>query len=247
MPPDPAAWSTADRARWALGESRAALDGVWQTVHALWINAPQANRLAGAKLHQLRRARELGFAIPPTIVTNDRDTLRAFVKSGQGVGGVICKPIEEGRLELAEGDRLFFTSPLDVGPEDLLDDFGPEPYLFQQLIPKDYDLRVTVIGDTVFATRIESQPLEEARIDWRRAGTQLKHAADELPAELRSLCLELTRSYGLEFGAIDLARTPDGKYVFFEINPNGQWAWIEQLTGQPLRATMADLLARGQR
>ena len=55
-------------------------------------------------------------------------------------------------------------------------------------------------------------------------------------------CLALTRSYGLAFGAIDLARVDDGLYTFFEINPNGQWAWIEQLTGQPLRQAMAGLL-----
>ena len=36
----------------------------------------------------------------------------------------------------------------------------------------------------------------------------------------------------------------DDRFVFFEINPNGQWAWIEQLTGQPLSAALADELLR---
>jgi len=54
----------------------------------------------------------------------------------------------------------------------------------------------------------------------------------------------MTRDYGLEFSAIDLARHIDGTYVFFELNPNGQWAWVEQLTGLPLRYRLADLLTR---
>jgi glutathione synthase/RimK-type ligase-like ATP-grasp enzyme len=65
-----------------------------------------------------------------------------------------------------------------------------------------------------------------------------------LPADLAERCLELVRAYGLEFAAIDLVRARDGRYVFLEINPNGQWAWLEQVTGLPLRSRLVDLLER---
>ena len=69
-----------------------------------------------------------------------------------------------------------------------------------------------------------------------------ERVALQLPEEIEEGCLALCRHYGLEFGAIDLAIGPDGAYTFFEINPNGQWAWLEQETGQPLRSRLADLL-----
>jgi glutathione synthase/RimK-type ligase-like ATP-grasp enzyme len=82
-----------------------------------------------------------------------------------------------------------------------------------------------------------------ARVDWRLGDVgRLPHAAVELPAEVGDRCLELTASYGLRFAAIDLAETPDGQYVFFEINPNGQWAWVEQACGLPLASHLADEL-----
>jgi len=46
------------------------------------------------------------------------------------------------------------------------------------------------------------------------------------------------------FGAIDLVLHPERGYVFLEINPNGQWGWIEDFTGLPIAAAFADLLVR---
>src|SRR6266851_4864116 len=43
-------------------------------------------------------------------------------------------------------------------------------------------------------------------------------------------------------GALDFLVTPEGKWVFLEINPNGQWAWIEEETGLPIAAAIADAL-----
>jgi glutathione synthase/RimK-type ligase-like ATP-grasp enzyme len=65
----------------------------------------------------------------------------------------------------------------------------------------------------------------------------------QLPQEVESQCVHLTRALGLAFGAIDLILTPQGEYVFLEINPNGQWAWLQQvIPSLPLREALADLL-----
>jgi MvdD-like protein with pre-ATP grasp domain len=241
LPPDPISWTTRRHARWALGESRAAIEGIWRELDAIWVNHPDKNRAAASKIEQLKRARSLGMTVPQTLVTNEVASLRAFAGT-HADADMICKPLEEGLLEVADQRWLFLTSPFRLDADDPLDDLGPEPYLFQELIPKQYDIRVTVIGTRIFATRIESQRTEKGKTDWRAAGRQAGHSVEVLPTDVEEQCLRLCRSYGLEFAAIDLARTPSGDHVFFEVNPNGQWAWIEQLTGQPLRATLADLL-----
>jgi hypothetical protein len=36
--------------------------------------------------------------------------------------------------------------------------------------------------------------------------------------------------------------TPDGRYVVLEINPNGQYLWIEKATGLPISDAICDFL-----
>lgn len=230
----------APQAAWARGEAREALTGVWRTLDALWVNHPDRNRVAESKPLQLRTASELGFEVPDSLISNARDSVQAFLETHPD--GVICKPLFDGRVPVNGEEQVFFTSLVD--PEVVsLADLGPEPYLFQQLVPKLYDIRATVIGDDVFAARIESQQSDETRTDWRRGHPGgLDHAAIELPDSVASRCVDLSQRFGLRFGAIDLAHRPDGGYTFFEINPNGQWAWVEQRTGLPLRDRLVDLL-----
>lgn len=227
------------RAEWAEREAREALDALWQTTDALWVNRPDRNQMAGYKPEQLQRAATLGFRIPQSIVTNDGEAAASFLADHPQA---IAKPLYRGRIFDPDSERLFFTTLLNKKARQEATILGPEPYLLQQLIPKHYDIRVTVIGEDAFAARIDSQALEEAVVDWRRGNSaQLRHSVEELPEEVADKCVKMTHDYGLHFSAIDLARDDDG-YVFFEINPNGQWAWVEQLTGMPLRSRLADLL-----
>jgi glutathione synthase/RimK-type ligase-like ATP-grasp enzyme len=156
---------------------------------------------------------------------------------------VIIKALDRGLVNTEAGERHYFTSSLDEAAIEDLTDIGPEPLYLQELIPKAHDVRVTVIGDSAYAARIESQNLAQAEIDWRRGPPgSVPHSAESLPKEVARLCVQLTQAYGLSFAAIDLVCRPQGDYVFLELNPNGQWAWVEQLTGLPLRARLADLL-----
>jgi len=130
-----------------------------------------------------------------------------------------------------------------VDERDTLADLGGEPYLFQLLVPKAYDIRVAVIGSEAYAVGIGSQSAAGSEVGWRRGDTSdLDHWVETLPENLAEQCVSLVASYGLAFGAIDLARRADGGYAFFELNPNRQWAWLERRTGIPLRSRLADLL-----
>jgi glutathione synthase/RimK-type ligase-like ATP-grasp enzyme len=225
-------------ATWAAGESLAALEGFMHTLDAHWVSHPEAIERADSKMEQLRRAVTFGFEVPVSLVTNDRVAARSFLADTEPA---ICKSLRSARVPTATGAGLFYTAT--VAPDDLDDaaDFGPEPYLFQERVPKSYEVRVTVIGDEAYACRICSQDHAESRTDWRLADVgALEHSAERLPREVAEQCVALTRSYGLRFSAIDLARRPDDAYVFFELNANGQWAWIEKLTGLPLAARLAD-------
>jgi glutathione synthase/RimK-type ligase-like ATP-grasp enzyme len=233
------------REQWASFESSETLRGAWRCFDGLWVNHPDRDVQAGSKLEQLRRASSIGFSVPSTLVSNHGEAISEF--AARHPGGVVCKPVGSGRVELDGVERLFFTSL--VGPEVMsrFPTAGGEPYMFQELVEKDYELRITVIGNTAYAARIDSQTAEESRIDWRRADQRLVPVTwVSVSDDLAERCLSLVHAYGLEFGAIDLAVTPGGEVVFFEINPSGQWAWLEHAAGLPLRSALADLLEFGQ-
>ncbi len=206
-------------ARWAAGESAAALEGFFRTLDARWVSRPVAIAAAECKMEQLVRAREAGFDTPRSLVTNDRATAREFVDAHHAV---VSKSLHSGRIPVPGGTALFYTSP--VLREHLADEepFGPEPSLLQEYVPKQYDVRVTVIGDTAYACRIDSQPDADAQTDWRRGDLEaMLHTIESIPAAVANRCIALTHAYGLRFSAIDLARHPDGRYSSSSSTPMG--------------------------
>jgi glutathione synthase/RimK-type ligase-like ATP-grasp enzyme len=118
------------------------------------------------------------------------------------------------------------------------------PVLLQQCIRKAADWRVTVVDEKVFACRIDSQKNPQYALDMRRGLTDLAMAHEllQLPDEIAKRCVKLVEQLDLRFGAIDLAEDLTGKMWFLEINPNGQWAWIEDRTGAPISETIAKAL-----
>lgn len=242
LPPQLDADMSETEAQWASGEALVALSGFWRSVEARWINPPANNIEADCKPEQLRRAAHLGFDVPPTLVTNDIEAARAFIARH---GRVVCKSLHDARVPRGDGEHhgLFYTSLVTLDDLSPRSGFGAEPYLLQALVNKSCDVRVTVIGEHAYACRIDSQGWSEAKIDWRLGdAARMAHAVDQLENDVTDRCIALTRSYGLRFSAIDLARRTDGGCSFFELNANGQWAWVEQLTGLPLASCLADEL-----
>jgi glutathione synthase/RimK-type ligase-like ATP-grasp enzyme len=164
---------------------------------------------------------ELGFSVPKTIVTNDPAAFLCFYENCSGE--VIYKTLGKNQTRDAKGKFQFaYTNKLDKGFLECSAEIALTPCLFQEYIPKRVELRVTVVGNQVFACEIHSQKSERTRIDWRRYDLEnTPHFPVKLPEDLIDKCLQLIRSFGLNFAAIDFIITPNNEYVFIEINPNG--------------------------
>ena len=135
------------------------------------------------------------------------------------------------------------TSRVESSHMDVLRDVNLAPCLVQEEIIKRADIRVTVVGEEVFAVELDSQSVNEAVVDWR-AVPHVGHAVHALPSFVEEASVRLCRALGLTFGALDYAIDRDGRYVFFEINPNGQWAWLQLRTGVPIARAIARELRR---
>ena len=88
------------------------------------------------------------------------------------------------------------------------------------------------------------QENRETEIDWRRRPFDVEKTPIELPSDLDAKLIALLRAFGLHYGAFDLIVTPDGRHVFLEVNPAGQYLWVEAQTKLPITAAIADELSQ---
>jgi glutathione synthase/RimK-type ligase-like ATP-grasp enzyme len=204
---------------------------------ASWINLPHLNSAAESKLLQLRLAGDVGFSVPATLVTNSRSEALRFLADHPG--GAIVKAIYAPLLEEPTGSSFVFTRRVDV---DLMRDMAeaePVPFILQEEIRPKIDIRATVVDDRVLAAAV-AEPL--ADVDWRTVLPDLRFEPHQLPGPLQRQCPDFLRRLGIRFGAFDFALRPSGEYVFFELNPNGEWGWLQKTCGLPIAETLTDAL-----
>jgi len=218
-------------------ETRAFLDGVLASLPTeRFMSPPLAIIRAERKPYQLSIASELGFMLPNTIMTNNPVPVVEMAQSHQ----LVAKVVSSAYIASPEGNRAIFTSILKSKDLEDLDGLAVAPVTFQEFIDKVSDIRVTVVAGEVFAAEILSQERESSRVDWRATDDpHLVHRIHKLPDEIAGLCSKLVISLGLSFGAIDLALKSDGSYIFLEINPNGEWVWLEDQLGFPISDRIA--------
>ena len=214
------------------------LKSLYSRLEGRWLNSPTKIFMAEDKPMQLLLAQEIGFHVPQAFVTNDILCARAISALGQAIG----KPLRQAVLA-GETERVIFTSRLAEIEDEQAEAIRLTPFIVQSEISKQYDVRVTVVGERVFATAIWSQDNEETITDWRKGSRpDLRHEKIVLDQRVERQCVKLVQRLGLRYGAIDLVCDQSGKLWFLEINPNGQWAWIENLTGYPIAAAIVDEL-----
>ena len=223
-----------------LRENRAAMLGGLMTQRARWMNHPAAVWQAEFKPFQLRAAQDVGLDIPKTLVSNDPG---AIARAQAQLGSMIVKPARSGHFWHGGEEYAIFTSALTAEHLDSLEDARWTPSIYQELVPKEVDVRVTFVGGKFFAAAIHSQTDPAAAIDWRKTeNAGLPHSKIQLPDQLLERLQRLMALLGLEFGCIDLVKTPSGEYVFLEVNPSGQWLWLDDQLDLGISAAVADWL-----
>jgi glutathione synthase/RimK-type ligase-like ATP-grasp enzyme len=228
-----------------IGVQRESLFFDW--LHTLSLYIPFFNEVAptarsSGKVFQRLLARRVGLQTPEEYSGDNPDHARAFAERIWASGFEVCTKAIAAKNLLLSGQRLTrYTEKLQRSQIDDLAYLSGCPLIFQNFLPKAYELRVTVVGDRILACRIDSQQAGgDTAIDWRNYNIpRTPHHQYELPANIAARLLEFHRVAGLRYSAFDFVRTTDGKYVFLETNAFGQWLWIEDLTGLPITATVA--------
>lgn len=215
------------------------------------VNAPAQEAAFREKSCQLMLAAQLGLQIPPTLYTTRLREAQKF--HDRHAGGIIYKPFSayvhtaQPQQEGAGRVAKLYTTRVQAAELVEHDGFVPTPAIFQPYIPKQFEVRVVIVGRHLFACAIHSQQSPRSREDWRRYDfDNTPYEPYELPASIADKLFTLMEQTGLVFASVDLIVTPRGEHIFLEINPSGQFDWIARLAGLPIYKHLAAMLHTAQ-
>lgn len=234
----------ADYAQWSQKLAHVAMMDALSLTTPRWVNPLPAQQRAESKLLQLARASALGMTLPDTLVTNGAPAVVEHAKDR-----TTCTKLLGALTQTMKGDGAFvYTSVLSES--DLADlDAGHSglqhcPQIFQPLLEKARELRVIVVGERTFTAAIDPNETERGQIDWRlcEPSDGTRWSRDELPKDVHDRCVLLVKDLGLTYGAIDFIVTPSGDHVFLELNPAGEWGWLQRDCGLEIAEALAHAL-----
>lgn len=236
----------------SLNEARATFHG-WLTAQECFVLDPYFRvKEAETKEFQLKLAQRIGMNIPQTSITNGAQDAQQFFKQRTQEGKEVITKMQSSFALYHNGqEEVVFTNV--VGEEDMAameEGLVTCPMQFQTKTEKVRELRVTVIGEAVYSFEIDSQASDKAKNDWRRDGMAMldQWQPHELPASVKDQMLQLMRLLRLNYGAADFILTPEGDYVFLEVNPSGEFFWLDRLAdGEMSKQVAAVLLGNAAR
>lgn len=199
------------------------------------VNPLSTRTLWNRKAAQLKLANDCGLQVPCTTISNDYREILANIEAEDliyktlsfflSVEGTIYTNKIDRQIIAQAGDNIFLT-----------------PGIFQQLIPKAFELRVTVVGDKIFPFKVDSQKDSRTTLDWRYVQEEHFFSQGMLTADTTSKLLDFHQKSGLVYGAYDFIVTPTGKEIFLECNPGGQWLFTGGELGEAVTIALAEYL-----
>lgn len=225
-------------------QSTAFLRGLYFTCHdgVTWVNPLPALHRSRIKMQQLQLAQRLRMSIPATLITNDPAKILSFYEKH---AKICTKSLDEPNFTL-DGHLYPVLTRVIESKDELTDNYESLqrcPVFMQEYIEKAFDLRVIIFGRKVFAFEIHSQTHPLSQQDTRGVAPHLlTHVQHTLPPTLQAQIIDFVEQQGLVFSAMDLVVSQSGAYYFLENNPNGQWLWLEFVTGCDLTSHLIDVL-----
>lgn len=213
---------------------------------AYWMNDVGASFAAESKPLQLKVALDVGFEIPETIISNHPEQVGEFCQKHHQTTGVITKRLGTTTQSMENGSDAYFTTLLSEQDFKHLPEVRLIPQIFQPLVPKQREVRAIVVEDDILAGAIDTRESKTGQIDWRIAEEDIPWQHESLPKSLETKIQSFMKRLGLAYGAIDFIVTPDDRYIFLEVNPAGEWGWLQRDLDLPIASAIAtNLIKRG--
>lgn len=192
------------------------INGLVDSFKGKVLSKPSDLRKSENKIYQIKVAKEVNFHFPESSVGNCKEKINEIIRKG----GII-KPLTTGRVISDNLCEIIQTSEIKSLVEE---EISLTPLYIQKYINKDYELRITIVSNKVFPVKI----VPYNKIDWRIEQEKNKYSLISIPSQIEDKCFEMLKRMNLKFGAFDFIVNKEGTYIFLEVNPNGQWLWLEE-------------------
>lgn len=228
----------------AARECRAFVQGFSKLAPVCWLNSPDAIELAANKPFQLGVAKKLGVRIPDTVITNDPKRLNAFARTHHRV---VMKSLENSFVQYGEGEPLkFYTQDVTDQIEDIAKELSLCPAIFQELLPKKLEVRVTVVAGKCYSIAMDCAGLPSEIVDVRELNYQSEKARFRRALDLDRVeewSIQIVKALGLSYAGLDWVVSPDGTPFFLEANACGSFKWFELCGAGAVTRAIAQALA----
>lgn len=208
------------------------INGIADAFDGLVLTRPSVLRKTENKVYQMQKLRKCQIPFPASLIGNVPD-----MDFGLEARDKIIKPLTQGKLDLGDKFEFFQTSVL-TNP---VGDISLTPIYLQEMVKKAYEVRITCLDKYLWPVRIDSSD----PIDWRKSTAKNRYELIDVPDHIREMCQNVLKEFGLWFGAFDFIVTPDDEWIFLEVNPNGQWLWLENLLNLDMSKRLVEFLNRG--
>ena len=211
---------------------------------AFWVNPRERATQATSKIIQHEAAVSVGLKTPATLYSNDPERIREFIRANNGTAAF--KPLVPAFWHIDDYAYMNYTT--FIGEKDLIEDdiLRQTPAIYQEPVPKSYELRITMMGKRAFGAKILSQQTKSGKTDWRCSYDELQIENWDVPDSLSKLCYNLLQKLGLVFGCFDFIVTPENEWIFLEVNQMGQFLFVENRTKFPLLDAFTEFLVQAK-
>ncbi|MEH2078323.1 MAG: MvdD family ATP-grasp ribosomal peptide maturase [Nostoc sp.] len=228
----------------SIEETRRTVRGMIASLQGFHFDKMSNVDVANNKQLQLQIAQKVGLITPRTLTSNNPEAVKQFAQECKQ--GIVTKMLSSFAIYDEQGrENVVFTSPVTNDDLENMEGLRFCPMTFQENIPKALELRTTIVGHRVFTASVDSQSLDGSTYDWRKEGKALvkNWQPYELPEDVEKKLLNIMAHFGLNYGAIDIIVTPDGQHVFLEVNPVGEFFWMEIYSPHyPISSAIAEIL-----
>jgi glutathione synthase/RimK-type ligase-like ATP-grasp enzyme len=195
------------------------------------------------KVWQLSLAGDCGLTLPDTVITTSPADLRASCASWASVIGKVFDSAFVPAMHNTEALTIPTAELTQADLAALAEEIGHNPPLIvQEKVAKAWEARLILSQKSALCYAIDSQAHALSATDWRMHEVGARYQLTEVPDEILAAARQLLERLDLDYGVFDFAVTPEGRWVFFECNPDGQW-WVprRKAGGRP-ESVLGDLI-----
>ncbi len=223
-------------------------DGFWEglalATEATWVNPPASLILSSRKLYQLAVAKQLGIAVPETLISNDLVEVDQFFTRHQGA---VTKSLANGYSVYGEEQLKLYSRYYPQLPASVAEGLSYSPMVFQRRIEKRRELRVTCVDGECFGLVADTSDLIGENVDIRRLDYQSekdRFMGIEVPLPIVDASRKLVDHFNLSYAGLDWIEDVTGAWFFLELNCMGAFKWSELCGAGDITCALANAIVR---